>query len=59
MQLMREQELMRTNIIELEAFTFKLACGFASTVVLLLLVGFLLLVMGLVGVGFPQDVPGM
>jgi Protein of unknown function (DUF2950) len=50
-----EKELMRTNNMKLETFTVRLAWGFASTVVLLLLVGLLLLVAGLAGSSFAQD----
>jgi hypothetical protein len=49
---------MRTNNMTLEAFetfTVRLACGFASTVVLLLLMGLLLFVMGFTGSSFAQD----
>jgi hypothetical protein len=45
---------MRTNNMTLETFTVRFACGFASTVVLLLLLGLLLLVAGLVGLSFAQ-----
>jgi hypothetical protein len=50
-----EKELMRTNNMKLEIFTVRFAWGFASTVVLLLAVGFLLLVAGLAGSSFAQD----
>jgi len=46
---------MRTNNMKLETFTVRFAWGFASTVVLLLAVGFLLLVAGLAGSSFAQD----
>jgi len=46
---------MRTNNMKLEIFTVRFASGFASTVVLLLAVGFLLLVAGLAGSSFAQD----
>jgi hypothetical protein len=53
-----EKELMRTNNMTLETFetfTVRLACGFASSVLLLLLVGLLLLVVGFEGSSFAQD----
>src|SRR6202158_6312863 len=53
-----EKELMRTNNMTLktfETFTVRLACGFASSVLLLLLVGLLLLVVGFTGSSFAQD----
>jgi len=46
---------MRTNNMKLETFTVRFAWGFASTVLLLLLVGLLLLVAGLAGSSFAQD----
>src|ERR1700730_4363238 len=49
---------MRTNNMTLktfETFTVRLACGFASSVLLLLLVGLLLLVVGFTGSSFAQD----
>jgi len=46
---------MRTNNMQLEAFTVRFAWGFASIVVLLLAVGFLLLVMALAGSSFAQE----
>src|SRR5579863_7565531 len=46
---------MRTNNMQLEAFTVRIAWGFASIVVLLLAVGFLLLVVGLAGSSFAQE----
>jgi hypothetical protein len=46
---------MRTNNMKLETFTVRFACGFASTVLFLLLVGLLLLVAGLAGSSFAQD----
>src|SRR6202795_1311048 len=46
---------MRTNNMKLEAFTLRLAWGFASIVVLLIVVGLLLLVAGLAGSSFAQD----
>jgi len=49
---------MRTNNMTLETFetfTVRLACGFASSVLLLLLVGLLLLVVGFEGSSFAQD----
>ncbi|MGA7929605.1 MAG: DUF2950 family protein [Candidatus Sulfotelmatobacter sp.] len=48
---------MRTNNMKLEAFTVRFACGFASTVLFLLLVGLLLLVAGLAGSSFAQESP--
>src|SRR5271167_4627737 len=50
-----EKELMHTNNMELETFTVRFAWGFASTVVLLLVVSLLLLVAGLAGSSFAQD----
>ena len=53
-----EKEVMRANNMNLEAFeTFavRLACGFASTIVLLLLMTLLLLVAGFAGSSFAQD----
>jgi DUF2950 family protein len=53
-----EREVMRTNNMTLktfETFTVRLACGFASSVLLLLLVGLLLLVVGFTGSSFAQD----
>jgi hypothetical protein len=55
-----EKELMRTNNMTLEAsekIIVRFAWGFASTVLLLLLVGLLLLVAGLAGSSFAQDSP--
>jgi hypothetical protein len=52
-----EKQLMRTNNMKLEAveaFTLKLACGFASTVLVLFLLG-LLLVAGLAKSSFARD----
>jgi Protein of unknown function (DUF2950) len=52
-----EKEVMHTNKMKLEAletFTVRLACGFASTVLLVLLLG-LLLVVGFAGSSFAQD----
>jgi hypothetical protein len=46
---------MRTNNMRLEAFTLRLAWGFASIVLLLIAVGLLLLVAGLAGSSFAQD----
>jgi len=46
---------MRTNNMKLETFTVRFAWGFASTVLLMLLVGLLLLVAGLAGSSFAQD----
>jgi hypothetical protein len=50
-----EEELMRTNNMKLEAFTVRVAWEFASTVLLLLVVGVLLLVAGLAGSSFAQE----
>jgi hypothetical protein len=53
-----EKELMRTNNMTLETFetfTVRLACGFASTILLVLLLGLLLLVVGFTGSSFAQD----
>ncbi len=47
---------MRTNNMKLETLTVGLAWGFASTLFLLLLVGFLLLVSGFAGSSFAQEV---
>src|ERR1017187_4068373 len=55
-----EKEPMRTNNMTLEAsekIIVRFAWGFASTVLLLLLVGLLLLVAGLAGSSFAQDSP--
>jgi uncharacterized membrane protein YvbJ len=52
-----ERQLMRTNNMTLETFetfTVRLACGFASVVLFLLLV-FLLLIAGFAGSSFAQD----
>lgn len=46
---------MRTNNMKLETFTLRFAWSFASTVLLLLLIGLLLLVAGLAGSSFAQD----
>jgi len=46
---------MRTNNGKLETFTVRLAVGFASTVLLLLLVGLLLVVAGFAGSSVAQD----
>ena len=45
---------MRTDNMKLEAFTVRVAWGFASTVLLLLVVGLLLLVAGFAGSSFAQ-----
>jgi hypothetical protein len=53
-----EKELMRTNNMTLKAsekIIVRFAWGFASTVLLLLLVGLLLLVMGFAGASFAQE----
>jgi len=50
-----EEELMHTNNMKLEAFTVRVAWGFASSVVLLLLVGLFLLVAGFAGSSFAQE----
>jgi len=47
---------MRTNNMKLETFTVRLAWGFASTLFVLLLVGFMLLVVGFAGSSFAQYV---
>src|ERR1022692_5047564 len=55
-----EKELMRTNSKTLETserIIVRFAWGFASTVLLLLLVGLLLLVMGFAGASFAQESP--
>jgi hypothetical protein len=55
-----EKELMRTNNKTLETserIIVRFAWGFASTVLLLLLVGLLLLVMGFAGASFAQESP--
>jgi Protein of unknown function (DUF2950) len=49
-----EKELMRTNNMKLETFKVRLAWVYASTVLLLLLVGFLLLVAGFAGSSLAQ-----
>jgi hypothetical protein len=46
---------MRTNNMQLEAFTVRFAWGFASIVFLLLVVGFLLFAAGLAGSSFAQE----
>src|SRR5580658_1168521 len=46
---------MRMNNMQFEAFTVRLAWGFASIVFLLRVVGFLLLVAGLAGSSFAQE----
>jgi hypothetical protein len=46
---------MRTNNMKLEAFTLRLAWGFASIVLLLIVVGVLLLVAGFAGSSFARD----
>ncbi|HZW92428.1 MAG TPA: DUF2950 family protein [Candidatus Eremiobacteraceae bacterium] len=46
---------MRTNNMQLEAFTVRFAWGFASIVFLLLVVGFLLFIAGLAGSSFAQE----
>jgi len=46
---------MRTDNMKIETFTVRVAWGFASTVVFLLVVGLLLLVAGLAGSSFAQD----
>ena len=46
---------MRTNNMKLEAFMVRVAWGFASSVLLLLLVGLLLLVAGFAGSSFAQE----
>jgi Protein of unknown function (DUF2950) len=51
-----EETLMRTNNTKLETFTVRLAVGFTSTVLLLLLVGLLLVVAGFAGSSVAQDV---
>jgi hypothetical protein len=50
-----EEELMRTNNMKFEAFTVRTAWGFASTVLLLLGVGLVLLVAGFTGSSFAQE----
>jgi hypothetical protein len=50
-----EKELMQTNNMKLETFKLRFAWGFASTVLLLLLIGVLLLVVGYAGSSFAQD----
>jgi hypothetical protein len=50
-----EKQMMRTNNMKLEAFMVRLACGFASVVLLLLLVGLLLLVAGFAGSSFAEE----
>ncbi|MGC2369529.1 MAG: DUF2950 family protein, partial [Candidatus Sulfotelmatobacter sp.] len=46
---------MRTSNMKLEAFMVRVAWGFASSVLLLLLVGLLLLVAGFAGSSFAQE----
>jgi hypothetical protein len=46
---------MQTNNLKLETFAVKVAGGFTSIVIFLLLVGLVLLVSGLSGTGFAQD----
>jgi hypothetical protein len=53
-----EKELMRTNNMKLETletFIVRLACGFASSFLLVLLLGLLLLVVGFEGSSFAQE----
>jgi hypothetical protein len=50
-----EHEVMRTNNMKLETFTVRLACGFTTTVLFLLLVSLLLLVAGFAGSSFAQE----
>src|SRR5271156_329295 len=50
-----EKEVMRTNKMKIETFTERLFWGPASTILLLLLIGLLLLVVGLAGSSFAQD----
>jgi hypothetical protein len=52
---MMETELMRTKNLKIETFAERFAWGFASSVLLLLLVAFLLLVVGYAGASFAQD----
>jgi hypothetical protein len=49
-----EKKLMRTSNMKLETFTVRLAVGFTSTVILLLLVGLLLAVAGFAGSSVAQ-----
>ena len=50
-----ERKLMRPNNVKLEAFTLRLAWGFASTVLLLMVVSLLLVVAGYSGSIFAPD----
>jgi hypothetical protein len=50
-----KEKRMRTNNMKLETFTVRLALGFTSTVLLLLLGGLLLVVAGFAGSSFAQD----
>src|SRR5271154_5853166 len=52
---MMETELMHTNNMKIQTFAERFAWGFASSVLLLLLVAFLLLVVGYAGTSFAQD----
>jgi hypothetical protein len=52
---MMETELMHTNNMKIQTFAERFAWGFASSVLLLLLVAFLLLVVGYAGASFAQD----
>jgi hypothetical protein len=52
----KEKQLMRTNNMKLETITLEVAWGFASTVVLLMLIGVLLLVVGWANASLAQDV---
>jgi hypothetical protein len=50
-----EKNLMRPNSVQLEAFTVRLAWGFVSVVLLLLVVTVLMVVAGYAGSRFPSD----
>ena len=50
-----EQNLMRPNNVKLEAFTVRLAWGFVSTVLLLVVMSLLMVVAGYAGSIFAPD----
>jgi hypothetical protein len=50
-----EKKLMRPNSVQLEAFTVRLAWGFASAVLLLMVVSLLLMKAGYAGSTFASD----
>jgi hypothetical protein len=50
-----QRNFMRPNSVKLEAFTVRLAWGFVSTVLLLLVITALMVVAGYAGSRFPSD----